>query len=742
MRTTVFFVVTLGVVASAPGSLVGDFLRGDANRDSRINIADALMILSLFESTPVIRCEDAADANDDGRIDISDAIALLGFLFSADGAVVPGAGLPGPDVTCDGLDCADSPDEIPGVLISEIHYNPPDGLVEREFVELYNRTGQDVNIGGFHFTNGITFSIPEETVIPAGGFVVIAKDTGTYRRLRDAQVLGPYEGRLSDGGERLTLESGDCFSETVRFDDRAPWPLGPDGYGPSLERIDYLSPADDPHSWRASGANRGTAGLVNSTLGAPTHPLIVETSVTPEHPTSEEEVTVRLTLDVPASKVRTARLRWEVSSEEIKPVEDVELRVIGDGPALTRLEGTIPPQASQSLVDYNFLVTLEGGQVVRLPPDEEPSPFLGYFVYDLEIPHALPLLWLFKRHGSGLTERDVVATGAVILEVGSRVPRVFARADVRSSGNGQKLKFLKGEEYREDRTLNIIPQEGGGGTGTRAPHMEQLGFRVFRDLGALAPRAEWFRVIDFGNDASHTQNVVIQQVNERFFKMNGLSPDGDIYKIDKNSARKQNNLNTGTRRQTTLYNQLRSGDPEVRRAGVHEQLDIDNVMLFSVVSMLIENWDGYHNNLFLYDDLSDDAKWKVVPWDLDQVLEECCHDFPITWPVNGQPVPGGNYNRSRDPGIVLRAFHMEEDLDAAYREMLREHIRADGPYTVETMERTIEEIEALLTEDVELQEAYLGRSLGTRRSQIQSSYRSMRRHVERRIPYLEGVLGE
>ena len=91
MRTTVFLVVTLGVLASAPGWLLGDFLRGDVNRDSRVNIADALIILSLFQSSPVISCQDAADANDDGRIDISDAITLLSYLFSGDGTVVPGS---------------------------------------------------------------------------------------------------------------------------------------------------------------------------------------------------------------------------------------------------------------------------------------------------------------------------------------------------------------------------------------------------------------------------------------------------------------------------------------------------------------------------------------------------------------------------------------------------------------------------------------------------------------------------
>src|SRR4029453_15794509 len=96
----------------------------------------------------------------------------------------------------------------------------------------------------------------------------------------------------------------------------------------------------------------------------------------------------------------------------------------------------------------------------------------------------------------GLDTRTISA--AIILEPGSRTPLVFDGADLRSSTQGQKLRFVKGEEYRGDRTINIIPEQGGGGTGSLAPHMEHLGFTVFRDLGAVAPRGDWFRLVEMG----------------------------------------------------------------------------------------------------------------------------------------------------------------------------------------------------------------------------------------------------
>ncbi|MBN1421573.1 MAG: hypothetical protein JXP34_22560 [Planctomycetes bacterium] len=80
-------------VIPSPGG--GPFLRGDANADGIIVIADPVYILNdLFASGPAPPCLDAADTNDDGVLDLGDPIFLLNYLF-ASGPVPPP---PGPDV--------------------------------------------------------------------------------------------------------------------------------------------------------------------------------------------------------------------------------------------------------------------------------------------------------------------------------------------------------------------------------------------------------------------------------------------------------------------------------------------------------------------------------------------------------------------------------------------------------------------------------------------------------------------
>lgn len=85
-------------------SPVDTFVRGDANGDGNLDIADPVHILAyLFTSGPS-ECEDAQDVNDDGGIDIADAIYGLAHQFS--GGPEPLAPFPtcGEDPTTDGLD--------------------------------------------------------------------------------------------------------------------------------------------------------------------------------------------------------------------------------------------------------------------------------------------------------------------------------------------------------------------------------------------------------------------------------------------------------------------------------------------------------------------------------------------------------------------------------------------------------------------------------------------------------------
>jgi len=77
------------------------FTRGDADRDGRVGITDAVVVLEQLFSGRRMVCGDASDVDDSGYIEIPDALYLIGFLFL--GSLAPPHPFPAPggDLTAD-----------------------------------------------------------------------------------------------------------------------------------------------------------------------------------------------------------------------------------------------------------------------------------------------------------------------------------------------------------------------------------------------------------------------------------------------------------------------------------------------------------------------------------------------------------------------------------------------------------------------------------------------------------------
>jgi hypothetical protein len=83
------------------------FVRGDANEDGRIDLSDAVFVLTyLFLGGRAPECKDAADVDDRGSIEITDAVNLLNHLFLGAAAPRPPHPAEGEDPTDDALDCS------------------------------------------------------------------------------------------------------------------------------------------------------------------------------------------------------------------------------------------------------------------------------------------------------------------------------------------------------------------------------------------------------------------------------------------------------------------------------------------------------------------------------------------------------------------------------------------------------------------------------------------------------------
>ncbi|MDP8243967.1 MAG: CotH kinase family protein [Candidatus Hinthialibacter antarcticus] len=811
------------------------------------------------------------------------------------------------------------------VVINEIHYNPAEPGFEagslQEFIELYNPQSTLIDLSGYQFTNGITYVFPDGTIMGANEYIVLARDPADRSwRGRYSPDLGPYEGQLSNSGERIRLERPDgTIVENFEYHDGPPWPRTSDGYGSSLERIQWDLPSADFHSWRASLQTDGTPGEINTVANVLPRPMIIGHQTFPAHPTSGDAVAVQLHIDA-ADTIDSATLQWEVANQRssgsnpnqpeflvqgfdrfryfkgtsdpspglewtqpefddsqwrasnggygygnvdfvstqlddmrdsyttvyirrafnVQDVDELETLLLytfysggfvcyingtevardniagevqfastssrvnnANNPSLITIENAnevlvegentiavvglarrlnltsfliavfllegerregsdegshriemnkistsddvaiyeavIPPNLSQSLVRFNAALSLSDGSSLILPHITTLRPFESYFVYDGEVESKLPILWPYHASVSQLTEFERSVTGMVILPTDAVSPLVFDGALVYPSRGGTKLKFLKGEEYRNDRTLNMMPERPTGGTtaGSSSPHREHLGYWFFKRFGVPAPRAEWHRVITSGE---HTQQVVFQQINERFLEMNGLNPNADLFKRNYVNPKWEPHTNkeNGTDAIDALERAIRQRNDDDLRAAIEANLVEEEFLSYSVASVLTSNWDGFHNNHWMYLD-PDTQKWQMIPWDLDKAWgftdsNSMFVRMPVEFPLNGSAQHAG-----REPGPITGWVHRDATYDEAYRNRLQYELT--HTFTEEFMGTKINEVRDYLLEDLDLLESHIGDSRNERREQINDSTQTILDFVQLRRDYLVGELG-
>jgi len=633
------------------------------------------------------------------------------------------------------------------IVINEIHYHPVDDG-PTEFIELLNPTENTIDLNGYTFTDGVDYRFDRSYRIPSKGYLLVVKNPD-HREWRGKSVVGPYSGNLANAGEKLVLidPSGDVADE-VEYSDDPPWPRGPDGYGSSLERISPDHPSDDYHNWRASVAEAGTPGQRNSVYNLPWKPTILSYEIQPEHPTSLDSVDLEIVLD----------------GEEL--IDDVTL--IGESLSIqgtrrsfsTPMERTLTrrdyaafhaqlsPRDSQTLVRFRLDVVLQNGETLPLPHQAEPRPFESYFVYDNEIPSTLPILWLFESQGTTVTPKPISISGVVVKPTGDSPVEVYDGARIVNSRNGNKLRFIKGEEYNGNRTLNLIPESPPRGTtaGAQSPHVEQLSLRIFRDFGVLAPEARWHRVISrrFGQ-THHEQRITIQQPNEQFLRLNGRDPNGNVYKIAYNEPggyTKKTNLDEGDEDFKELFRYVNINNRTNLSEALRRYLVIEEVMGYEVALNLMSHWDGIKNNIFLYHNPLPIDRWEIIPWDVDKTFGYLDSDpmywkMPIDFPLTGYAPGSENGARELNSrnlvGVIGRPFHMDEDL---HKEYVRRVIEAlEGLFSEERVGGMIDDVEDLLLEDLTLLENYTRDNRNSRRNQIEESYDTMRKFLRLRHQY-------
>lgn len=166
-----------------------------------------------------------------------------------------------------------APPMLSDVVINEVQYHPASNDDDEEFVEIHNRGTNALALAKWRLSGGVSYTFPAGTSLPAGGYLVVARDSTTllaaHPGLSAAAVLGGYSGKLGNRGDVVRLDQPHDLLTTnefaqlvtnkihivvdeVTYGTGGRWGHWSDGDGSSLERTDPRSDGDLAPNWADS----------------------------------------------------------------------------------------------------------------------------------------------------------------------------------------------------------------------------------------------------------------------------------------------------------------------------------------------------------------------------------------------------------------------------------------------------------------------------------------------------------
>jgi len=180
------------------------------------------------------------------------------------------------------------------IVINEIMYAPPTG--EPEWVELYNRSADSLNLQKFHLADDADTSAISKNkfILEPGGYCVVSRDSSILKKY-------PCKGRLlvtsfptlnNDGDKVILLDSLYRVVDSLAY-----LPEWSSTVKTSLERISFDNTSTDARNWLSAETKyRATPGYINSVTPKNIDIVLTTLSSSPAYPVKGDVITPTATI--------------------------------------------------------------------------------------------------------------------------------------------------------------------------------------------------------------------------------------------------------------------------------------------------------------------------------------------------------------------------------------------------------------------------------------------------------------
>lgn len=509
------------------------------------------------------------------------------------------------------------------IVINELMYHPASDLDNDDYIELYNPTGNTIDMSGWCFTAGITGCFANGTTIGASQYAIAAKNIAQAQTTYGVTAVLQYGGNLSNSGETITLtDDSNMVVDTLTYSDGSPWPSSPDGSGPSLELKDPNLDNSLSTSWSAS-IGSPTPALQNSVTNSNLPVVSVQSKPTGIAANTSATVTAL------ATNTATVYLVYLVNFEAEQTVSMYDDGAHGDGVAGDNVYGAeIPGQLAGKLVRYKVSATNIGGSATS-PSNDDSLNYFGYVVQDPSQTGTTPILQWFitDANYTSLINEDVNAKVyyPCVIAYGDQV---YDNSEIRIKGEYSatfdklpfKVKLPTGYSLDIPGTLSVPLHEFH--LNSDFPNNQYVvslvSWRAFERAGFTMPQMEKVQLQRNGSfEGAYTlAEKYDQEWRERMpFYNTGILYE-DYWERKYPSGDDRSDIESWRTNMSQVYS-------ESKRQYILDNNNIPNIINFMATAAVLRHHDwSAETNVLEHHDTADTGRWSLLPWDLDLSMQQ------------------------------------------------------------------------------------------------------------------------